>query len=69
MTGVTSTSADPLDSLDVTVNIVDSDDEYLGLTLVSPSGVTLRSSIIGPYYWRHSRHGYWDQWRQRRCCE
>ena len=38
VTGVTSTSADPLDNLDVTVNIVDSSDQFLGLTLVSPDG-------------------------------
>ena len=41
VTGVTSTSADPLDNLDVTVNIVDSGDQFLGLTLVAPDGASL----------------------------
>ena len=40
VTNVTSTAADPLDSLDVKVAIVDSNDADLGLTLIAPSGAT-----------------------------
>ena len=40
VSGLTSTPANPLDSLEVTVNIVDSSDNYLSLNLVAPSGAS-----------------------------